>query len=81
MFTVNHQTSCISLVKVKTFGEPLEWLRLKDKKSCRIQYSCVVDGYNKDSWSKFVEWHLSNMARLEMALKLAAVALRNKNFE
>jgi len=30
-----------------TFGAPLEWMRLDDKKACPIQFSHTVDGYNK----------------------------------
>ncbi|MBE0469373.1 MAG: DUF4268 domain-containing protein [Methyloprofundus sp.] len=51
------------------FGEPLEWLRLDDKKQSRIQYSTKVDGFNKDTWSQSVEWHLTQMTKLEQALK------------
>jgi len=64
------------------FEEPLEWLRLDDNKSSRIQFKCVADGFNKDLWGKWIEWHLTSMARLEHALKSplheAAEALKNK---
>ncbi len=29
------------------FGAPLAWLRLEDKKSSRLQFEMVVDGYDK----------------------------------
>ena len=64
------------------FGEPLEWLSLEGKKSCRIQFATAVDGYNKEDWPGFIQWHLEHMARLEKALKQslqqAAEALRRQ---
>ncbi|MGL1206741.1 DUF4268 domain-containing protein [Vibrio parahaemolyticus] len=51
------------------FGEPLEWLRLDDKKQSRIQFSCKVEGFNKDIWHDHINWHLEHMVKLEKALK------------
>lgn len=69
----------------ESFGQPLEWLRLEDKKSSRIQFSCNVDGFNKEKWPECIQWHLENMIKLEKALKTplqqAADALKKKNFE
>lgn len=63
------------------FGHPLEWLRLDDKKSSRIQFTFRADSYNKDEWSTLVTWHLEHMSKLEKAMKLplqkAVDALRN----
>ena len=53
----------------KTFGEPLEWIRLDDKKICRIQFSHKVDGYNKEEWIKYIYWHLEYMSKFERAFK------------
>ena len=53
----------------EAFGSPLEWMRLDDKKSSRIQYSCEADGFDKDQWGKWVQWHLDNMIKLEKAFK------------
>ncbi len=65
------------------FGEPLEWLRLDDKKSSRVQFSCETDGFNKDTWPQSVAWHLEYMSKLEQALKVplqnAADVLKQKN--
>ena len=71
---------------IKTeFGETLGWLRLDDKKSSRIQYSCEADGFNKETWPQSIDWHLKHMSKLEQALKVplqnAADALKQKNFE
>lgn len=51
------------------FGDELEWLRLDDKKSSRIQFKKEFDGYNKDSWGSIIEWMVGHMSRLEKALK------------
>jgi hypothetical protein len=70
---------------VESFGKPLEWMRLDDKKSSRIQYACKADGFNKDKWAEWVNWHLSYMTKLEKALKIplqqASEALRKHKFE
>lgn len=51
------------------FGAELEWMRLDEKKSCRIQFSTKADGFNKDTWPQAVAWHLEQMTKLEKALK------------
>ncbi|MFP6844964.1 MAG: DUF4268 domain-containing protein [Thalassolituus sp.] len=85
MFTVNHQTNRISPVRVKTFSEPLEWLRLKGDKSCRIQFFHEAEGFNKKQWSEFGQWQLEHTIKLEKALKqplqLAVETLRHHYFE
>ncbi|AYO18820.1 DUF4268 domain-containing protein [Vibrio owensii] len=69
----------------QVFGAELEWMRLDEKKSCRIQFSTKADGFNKDTWPKAVAWHLEQMTKLEKALKgplqKAAEALKNKPAE
>jgi hypothetical protein len=69
----------------KAFGTELDWQDLPGKKSCRIQYALPVDGFNKDRWSEWVDWHLTNMTKLEKALKTplqaADEALKKQNFE
>ena len=68
-----------------TFGAELEWMRLDEKKSCRIQFSTKADGFNKDTWPQAVAWHLEHMTKLEKALKgplqKAAEAMKQKNFD
>ncbi|EGQ9106472.1 DUF4268 domain-containing protein [Vibrio cholerae] len=68
-----------------TFGAELEWMRLDEKKSCRIQFSTKTDGFNKETWPQAVSWHLEQMTKLEKALKgplqKAAEAMKQKNFD
>ncbi|WP_249534131.1 DUF4268 domain-containing protein, partial [Escherichia coli] len=63
----------------------LEWMRLDEKKSCRIQFSTKADGFNKETWPQAVAWHLEQMTKLEKALKgplqKAAEAMKQKNFD
>lgn len=69
----------------EAFGDKLEWLRLDDKKSSRIQYTCKADGFNKEHWSGWIDWHLAQMTKLEKAFKAplqqASEALKKQNFE
>lgn len=51
------------------FGNELTWLRLDDKKSSRIQFSCKVDGFNKETWQESIAWHLNEMTKLSHVLK------------
>ena len=53
----------------RIFGAPLIWLRLPNRKACRIQYGESVDGYDKDNWSDIVAWLVEHMSRLETALR------------
>lgn len=52
-----------------TFGEPLHWMRLDDKKMSRIQFASQADGYSRDKWQDHIQWHLAQMIRFEKALK------------
>ena len=66
------------------FCDNLEWLPLENKKSCRIQYTKPADGFNRELWGDWVQWHLTHMTKLEKALKTplqkASEALKlNKN--
>ncbi|KRW80864.1 DUF4268 domain-containing protein [Marinobacter sp. P4B1] len=53
----------------RIFGAPLIWLRLPNRKACRIQHGESVDGYDKDNWSDIVAWLVEHMSRLETALR------------
>lgn len=60
------------------FGSALEWLRLDDKKACRIQYQQDFDGYNKDNWPDMIAWLVEHIERLEKAFKPALLAVNKE---
>ncbi|WP_434360057.1 DUF4268 domain-containing protein [Parasalinivibrio latis] len=66
------------------FGHSLEWLRLDNKKAARVQFKKSFDGYNRESWLEMTEWLVTNMTRLEHAVKphIKSVnkELKNANF-
>ncbi|KXZ66117.1 DUF4268 domain-containing protein [Acinetobacter venetianus] len=51
------------------FGQELQWLRLDDRKSSRIQYAKYVDGYNNEIWQEYIIWHLKQITRIEEVFK------------
>ncbi len=65
------------------FENKLEWVRLDDKKSSRLQFELEVDGYNKEEWPNFVNWQVENMQKLEKAtrefLQQASNALKGRS--
>lgn len=67
------------------FGEPLEWMRLDDKKMSRVQSGCFAEGYNRDNWQESIAWHLDRISRLEKAfsqpLQKAAEKLKHQQFD
>lgn len=67
------------------FGDPVDWLRLDDKKMSRIQFTCIADGFNHELWEKHINWQLENIIRLERALskplQKAAEKLKLESFE
>ena len=67
------------------FGEPLEWMRLDNKKMSRVQFACFAEGYNQDVWEESIAWHLDKINRLEKAfskpLQKAAEKLKLQSFE
>lgn len=52
-----------------SFGDELNWLRLEDQKSCRIEFSKEFDGYNEENWEEIIKWLIDHMIKLENALK------------
>ncbi len=51
-----------------TFGEPLDWRRMEDRKSSRIQYAAVFDGFNRESWPEMITWLGDHIEKLDAAL-------------
>lgn len=52
-----------------TFNDTLDWMRLNQKKSCRIQFSKSFSALDKDSWNDAIAWHVEHMSKLEQTLK------------
>jgi hypothetical protein len=54
----------------KSFGEPLDWQRLDDKRACRIKKETTAGGYRnpEDEWPEVIRWMVGAMIRLEAAL-------------
>ena len=67
------------------FGHEMSWERLDNKKSCYIRYGLDVDGYNRDNWSKIVEWMVDHIIKLEAAFRKpfadALHAMKNAGIE
>ncbi|WP_424831260.1 DUF4268 domain-containing protein [Ruegeria sp.] len=53
----------------KTFGHEIDWLRLDDKKSSRLQFGIQCDGLNRDKWPEYVDWHVNHIQKLRAALE------------
>ncbi|TDR31520.1 DUF4268 domain-containing protein [Hydromonas duriensis] len=51
------------------FGAPLVWKRMDDRISSRVQYAFDVDGHNPDNWGEIINWLISHVQRLEIAIK------------
>lgn len=51
------------------FGEELVWLRLDGQKESRLYFARSCDGYDRDQWAEFADWHVAQMQRLERAVK------------
>jgi hypothetical protein len=51
------------------FGSDMEWLRLDDRKSSRIQFSQPFDGYNSEKWPVMIAWLVEHMTRFEKVMK------------
>ncbi len=51
------------------FGSTLDWIRMDDKKASKIQFCREIDGYDKESWLDYIDWHLNTMIKFEKAFK------------
>ncbi len=50
------------------FGNELVWLRLDDYKESRLYFALPCEGYRKEDWQDYVNWHSQHIRRLENAL-------------
>lgn len=53
-----------------SFGDELSWERLDNKKMCRVSYYLEgVSLFDKDQWDKMMDFHVTNMIKLESAMR------------
>lgn len=52
-----------------SFGAPLDWRRMDNKKASRIVYSQPFDGFNRENWPEMIEWLGDHIARFENAFR------------
>lgn len=53
----------------ETFGDTFDWHSKEGQKSCLIKYAKKIDGSNRENWSEIIEWQISNIKKLERALR------------
>lgn len=52
-----------------TFGHPLEWRRMEDKKASKITFAQAFDGYDRATWPQMIAWLSEHIRKLEAAFK------------
>lgn len=50
-------------------GLQLTWLRSENQKLSKIVISTAVDGYNKEQWSEYIQWHFEHVQKFEQVFK------------
>lgn len=59
-------------------GEELLWLRLDNRKSCRIQLAKPFDGYDRDCWREIIDWQVEALRRFHAAINSPLHQLANE---
>ncbi|WP_417691610.1 DUF4268 domain-containing protein [Roseibium sp.] len=49
----------------KRFGAELNWKRMDDKKSCRVEFPQPFDGFDRENWPDMIEWLGDHIDRFE----------------
>jgi hypothetical protein len=52
-----------------SFEAELNWKRMDDRKSSRIEFVKPFDGYDRDNWPEMIQWLGDHVARLEAAFR------------
>ena len=60
------------------FGAEMDWRRMEDKKSSRIQFSKSFDGFNRESWPEMIRWLGVHVEKLETAFAAPLSELNNR---
>ncbi|WP_349929281.1 DUF4268 domain-containing protein [Acinetobacter sp. A1-4-2] len=50
-------------------GLHLHWLKLENQKLSKIVISTAVDGYNKEKWPEYIQWHFEHVQKFEQVFK------------
>ena len=50
-------------------GLQLTWLRSDDQKLSKTVISTAVEGYNKEKWSEYIQWHYEHVQKFEQVFK------------
>lgn len=50
-------------------GLQLHWRRSDNQKLSKIVISTAVDGYNKEKWSAYIQWHFEHVQKFEGVFK------------
>ncbi|SCZ53826.1 protein of unknown function [Epibacterium ulvae] len=60
------------------FGAEMDWRRMDDKKSSRIQFAKSFDGFNRESWPEMIRWLGVHIEKLEAAFAPPLSELNNR---
>ena len=58
------------------YGHALEWQRLDEKKSCRVEHRYLVEGYNEENWPEMIDWLVEHFPKLEAAFEPEIEAIK-----
>lgn len=53
----------------RKFGHSLDWLRLDEKKSSRIEFILPTNGYDQKLWQEHINWHHQYIQKIEQVFK------------
>ena len=59
-----------------TFGAPLDWQRLDDKKMCRVVIRHPFDGFEREAWTEMAEWMAVSMKKFQQVFDQPISTLR-----
>lgn len=62
----------------RDFGAALDWKRMEDRKSSRIQFSRNFDGFSEEAWPEMIDWLGEHMQRLEATFHPRLVELNQR---
>lgn len=60
-----------------SYGAPLSWRRMDDKKVSLIEAAQTFDGHNRESWPAMIAWLVDHIQRMERVFDPEIPALRS----